>query len=187
MNTRTQIHHLSRAYRNVCEPGATRMTHTPWFPVILLILAASPASVSAQSTDRETAVEAVKAGELVRLDVVRIGRMEGPFLATNDSTFTLTRNGEPAQVQLGDIERLWVRGRSTGKGARIGALVGGVLGIAFGIWVAKTFSICGDYEDEPCVPTLGGAAVGGLVGGAGGGLLGAGIGFAIPTWRLRFP
>ena len=182
-----KIHHLSRAYRSICEPGATQMARARWFPVLLLILAASPIGALAQGTDRQTAVEAVKAGELVRLDVARIGRMEGPFLATNDSMFILARNEEPAQARVGDIERLWVRGRSTGKGARIGALVGGVVGIAFGIWFANEVSNCGSYEDEPCIPWVAAAFTGGVVFGAGGALVGAGVGFAIPTWRLRFP
>ena len=178
-----KIHHLSRVYRSICEPEVTRMTLARSFPVLLLTLATSPIGVLAQNTDREAAVEAVKVGELVRLDVARIGRMEGPFLATNDSTFILARNGEPAQVQLGDIERLWVRGRSTHRGALIGALVG----IAFGIWIGTVAADACDIDGEPCFTTAEAAAVGGLLSGAGGAVVGAGIGFAIPTWRLRFP
>ncbi len=157
---------------------------TPTLPVLLLILATSPIGVLAQNTDRESAVEAVKVGELVRLDVLRIGRMEGRFLATNDSMFVLARNGESAQVQLGDIERLWVRGRSTGRGAWIGAAVGVVAGVIFGVALAKAF--CYDDDRRFCTPGEV-APVTGLVFGAGGTVVGAGIGFAIPTWRLRFP
>ena len=160
------------------------MTHARSFPALLLILAASPMGVLAQNTDRETAVEALKVGELVRLDVARIGRMEGPFLATNDRTFILAGNGEPTQVQLGDIERLWVRGRSTGRGAWIGAAVGVVAGVIFGVTLGKAF--CSDDDGTFCTPA-GVGAVTGLVFGAGGTVVGAGIGFAIPTWRLRFP
>ena len=157
------------------------MTHARSFPALLLILAASPMGVLAQNTDRETAVEALKVGELVRLDVARIGRMEGPFLATNDRTFILAGNGEPTQVQLADIARLWVRGRSTGRGAWIGAAVGVVAGVIFGLVLVEAFCYDDACSDGEVV------AVTGLVFGAGGAVVGAGIGFAIPTWRLRFP
>ena len=163
--------------------AANRML-TPTLPVLLLILAASPIGVLAQNTDRESAVEAVKVGESVRLDVARIGRMEGLFLAANDSMFVLARNGESAQVQLGDIERLWVRGRSTGRGAWIGAAVGVVAGVIFGVALGKAF--CSDDDGTFCTPA-GIGAVTGLLFGAGGTVVGAGIGYAIPTWRLRFP
>ena len=160
------------------------MTHARSFPALLLILAASPMGVLAQNTDRETAVEALKVGELVRLDVARIGRMEGPFLATNDRMFILAGNGEPTQVQLADIARLWVRGRSTGRGAWIGAAVGVVAGVIFGVALGNAF--CSDDDGTFCTPA-GVGAESGLVFGAGGAVVGAGIGFAIPTWRLRFP
>jgi len=157
---------------------------TPTLPVLLLILAASPIGVLAQNTDRESAVEAVKVGESVRLDVARIGRMEGLFLAANDSMFVLARNGESAQVQLGDIERLWVRGRSTGRGAWIGAAIGLAAGIIIGLDIAG--GLCHDDDGTFCSDAKV-AAVLGAAFGAGGAVLGAGIGFAIPTWRLRFP
>ena len=160
------------------------MTHARSFPALLLILAASPMGVLAQNTDRETAVEALKVGELVRLDVARIGRMEGPFLATNDRTFILAGNGESTQVQLGDIERLWVRGRSTGRGAWIGAAIGLAAGIIIGLDYAG--GLCHDDGVTVCTPAEVGAVTG-LVFGAGGTVVGAGIGFAIPTWHLRFP
>ena len=163
--------------------NATQTTDARRLLILLLILAASPIDVLAQGTDPETAVAALKVGESVRLDVMRIGRMEGSFLSTSDRTFILTRNGEPAQVQVGDIERLWVRGRSTRRDALIGALVGCI----FGIWLGTEFAGACDIDGEPCATPLGGAAAFGLLFGAGGLALGTGVGFAIPTWRLRFP
>ena len=89
--------------------------------------------------------------------------------------------GEP--IQLPDINRLWVRGRYTKNGAWIGALVGA----AFGIWLGMGVADACDIDGEPCFTRPEGATVGGLMFGAGGAVVGAGIGFAIPTWRLRFP
>ena len=60
------------------------------------------------------------------------------------------------------------RGRHSNarKGAFIGAGAGILVGIVGGLrWRRST----------------------GLLGGAGGAVVGAAVGFAIPTWRLRFP
>ncbi len=190
-----KIHDLSHVYRSMCEHGAAQARHARWLMLPLLIVAASPIGGLAQSTDRETAVAAVKVGESVRLHGARIGRMERAFLATNDRMFSLARNGQRTQVQLSDIERLWVRGRSTGRGAVIGAAVGVIAGI---ILAQRATRICGweqgeEEGDRRC--SLGEqaavfgkiAVVVGPVVGAVGAVVGAGIGFSIPTWRLRFP
>jgi len=105
-------------------------------------------------------MQAMKVGQHVRVDVSQIGRVEGRFLVANGTTLTLARDNVPIQIRLPDIERLWVRGRATRKGAFIGAGVGVLVGI-----VGRLRS-----------------------GGAGGAVVGAAVGyFAIPTWRLRFP
>ena len=155
--------------------------------VALLILAGAPIGVPAQANIRASAVRA-RAGQNVRIDVTQIGRFEGRLLGADEGMLTLDRNGGPARFQLADLERLWVRGsRSTGRGARIGALVAGGIGIAFGFWLAGEVSHCDAYEPEPCIPKGVGAALGGVVFAAGGAVLGAGIGFAIRPWRLVFP
>jgi hypothetical protein len=159
------------------------VTHPRSSRIALLIFAASPIGALAQSPDPANAVEAIEAGRQVRLDVAQMGLIEGRFLGADRTTLTLDRDGAPAQLQLGDIERVWERGRSTGRGAWIGAAVGVVAGVIVGVQLR---GICKDDGIRTC--TAGElAAVTGLVFGAGGAVVGAGIGFVIPTWRLRFP
>ena len=166
--------------------GRARIVDRRVVPLMIgsLLLALLPLGAQGQESSRAGAIAALEAGQRVRLQVEQLGRVEGRFLMADEEAMTFAE-GEP--IGLPDINRLWVRRRSTGKGARIGALVGGAVGIVFGIWMAREVSHCDAYEPEPCIPTAAGAALGGVVFGAGGTVLGAGIGFAIPTWRLRFP
>ena len=142
--------------------------------------------VQAQETSRVNATQALEAGQHVRVDVIGIGRVEGRFRTVNGLALTLERDDVPVEVRLPDIERLWTRGRATRRGALIGAGVGVISGIV--IWLGFINALCDGY-DQDCagaeVAPL--AAIGGIVVGGGGAVLGLGIGFAIPTWHLRFP
>ena len=160
------------------------MTHPRLLHISLLILAVSPVAAPAQDTIRPSVVQAEKIGARMRVDVSEIGRVEGRFLFTTSTTLTL-ETGQDVRTQIGfpDIERLWIRGPSTRRGAVIGALAG----IAFGIWLGTEAASSCDIDGEPCFTSAAAATVGGLLSGAVGALVGAGIGFAIPTWRLRFP
>jgi len=126
----------------------------------------------------------MKVGQHVRVDVSQIGRVEGRFLVANGTTLTLARDDVPIQIRLPDIERLWVRGRATRKGAFIGAGVGVLVGIVGGLLISSV--ACEPIDGGDCTAAEV-AAVTGLLGGAGGAVVGAAVGFAIPTWRLRFP
>jgi hypothetical protein len=93
----------------------------------LLVLAPAPAGAQAQDTGRVAAVLALRLGQQVRLDLTGNRRVEGRFALGSDTSLTLVRHDVPTQVRLPDVERLWVRGRATGKGALIGAGVGHVI------------------------------------------------------------
>jgi len=126
----------------------------------------------------------VKPGQLLRVESAPLGRLEGRFVAMDVSTLTLTRDSTPTEVRLPDIERLWVRGRATGRGALIGAGVGIVAGAAYGLLIGSI--ACEPVDGGDCTSAEV-AAVMGLLGGAGGAAVGAGVGYAIPIWRMRFP
>jgi hypothetical protein len=93
----------------------------------LLVLAPAHAGAQAQDTGRVAAVLALRLGQQVRLDLTGNRRVEGRFALGSDTSLTLVRHDVPTQVRLPDVERLWVRGRATGKGALIGAGVGHVI------------------------------------------------------------
>ncbi len=122
------------------------------------------------------AAQALKVGQQVRLDVTRVGRVEGRFVLSSDTSVTLVQHELPTEVRLADVERLWVRGRATGTGALLGAGVGLLTGALYGLLVGE--GVCG--IDADCTSAELAAAFG-VVFGAGGAALGAGVGFVIPT------
>jgi hypothetical protein len=152
----------------------------------LALLALAHGPVVAQSPDSGlvSAVRSLEPGTHVRLEASQVGRVQGRLLVVSDTTVTLARQEMPITVRLPDVERLWVRGRATGLGALIGTGVGVVAGAVFGALIGQV--ACEPVDGGDCTPVEV-AAVTGLLGGAGGALLGAGIGFVIPKWRLRFP
>jgi len=152
--------------------------------IALLVVLAPHAHAQARDTDRFAAVRSLEVGQHVRLDITRSGRLEGQFAVSSDSSLTLVRHNAPTEVRLPDVERLWVRGRATGRGALIGAGVGAVAGVVYGLLISQV--ACEPVDGGDCTAAEL-AAIAGLLGGAGGAVVGAGVGFAVPVWRLRFP
>jgi hypothetical protein len=152
--------------------------------LVLLVLAISPYDAWGQDSSRVTALRSLKPGQLLRIEGTPLGRVEGRLLGASGTTLTLSRDSTPTEIRLPDIERLWVRGRATGKGALIGAGVGIVAGAAYGLLIGSV--ACEPVDGGDCTSAQV-AAVMGLIGGAGGAAVGAGVGYAIPVWRLRFP
>jgi hypothetical protein len=156
------------------------------FTVAGAMLLALPSYASAQApadADRLAAVRGIDTGDYVRLQTESGPRVEGQ-LAVNDATsVTVFRDEAPVvEVPIPDIDGLWVRGRRTG----IGALIGGGIGIAFGVVAGHTIEQIHCGETDSC-GEIGSELLGGVVFGAGGALIGAGIGWLIPKWDQRFP
>ena len=152
--------------------------------VVFLVVAALPLGVLAQDSARAAVMRSIAPGDSVRLDAMRLGRVEGRFVASNAAILTLASHTIALEIPLDDVERLWVRGRATRKGALIGSIAGVVLGIVWGVAISEI--ACGPVDGGGCTAAEV-AAVTGLLGAAGGAVIGFGIGFAVPTWRLRFP
>ncbi len=152
--------------------------------IALLLIGAAPLVAVAQDGHRAPAIQSLRVGQQVRVDAAQIGRVEGQFVVANDNFLTLNQDAVAVQVRLPDIERLWVRGHATGKGALIGAGAGVLAGVVGGLLLSTV--ACEPVDGGNCTPA-GVAMVTGLLGGTGGTVVGAGIGRAIPVWRLRFP
>lgn len=86
----------------------------------------------------------------------------------------------PRVIPAADIERVWVRGRSTGRGALIGGIGGLVGGAIFGAVVGQL--ACEPHDGGNCTPA-GVAIFTGLLGAAGGAGVGAVVGSLVPRWR----
>ena len=155
----------------------------PWC-IAFLVVGTPPAGARGQDSGQAAAVGSVSVGDSVRLDASGLGRVEGRFVVSNSTSLTLDNHDGSLRVPFADLERLWIRGRATRKGALIGSVAGVVLGIMGGLLIGGV--ACEPIDGGDCTAAEV-AAVTGLLGGVGGAAIGVGVGFAIPVWSLRFP
>lgn len=172
-------------WRGVIEQPPLTQTMTPVRALMLVIMALllAPALVSAQDGSRLDAV-AISPGQMLRVESARFGRLQGRVIAMSENGLALAAGPSPIKVPLADIDSLWVQRRATGKGALIGGAAGILVGGIYGFFLGEV--ACEPIDGGDCT-RLEVAGVSSLLGGITGALLGAGIGFAIPSWRLRFP
>lgn len=110
---------------------------------------------------------------------------EGQFARTQRDTLWLST---PKAVMIGvpvrNLDSLWTRERSVGKGALIGTAVGAAA--VSGLFLALVNGLCdsasGCGDDYPLAIAYG---VG--IGGSGGAVVGAGIGALVRHWQRRHP
>lgn len=150
--------------------------------LILGLGAALPGLLDAQDSRlaRDSAtVVLLKPTRLVRFSLPAMGRVSGRIANRWGDTLALASNGTRQVISLGSIDTLWVRGRAT----KTGAIVGGILGIAGGLFLgALADGLCEyDCQNSDYLVT------GGLLGLAAGAGTGAIIGAAIPRWRKVYP
>lgn len=115
--------------------------------------------------------------------------LEGTLEHWDTHSLLIRRQAGERDIPLTSVQGLWVRGRATRHGAKVGAMTLGIFGaIAGPVSVglnrvreggSETAPQAGDYLEA----TLIGAAVG-FVGGA---LVGGGVGTAFHRWNRRFP
>lgn len=121
-------------------------------------------------------------GAVVRVGLADGSRAQGLLVSRDRVSLTLRENVSLRRVPIDQVQRIWVRHRST----RTGALVGGAVGALGGALLLNTF-VRGACE-SPSDCNVSEATLFGLgVGGASGALVGAVIGAAFPHWRLEFP
>lgn len=156
------------------------------FTVASAMLIALPSHASTQESadaGRLAAVRGIDTGDYVRLQLESGPRVEGQLAVNNTTSVTVSKDGVPVvEVPIPDIDGLWVRGRATG----IGALIGGGVGVVFGVVAGSTIQQINCGETDSC-GDIGPKLLGGTIFGAGGALVGAGIGWLIPKWDQRFP
>jgi hypothetical protein len=108
----------------------------------------------------------------------------------DDHSLQLRESTGSEEIPLSSVQGLWVRGRATGHGAKIGAISLGIVGAVAGVLGAELGSE-GGFEGGGNPATGGELVLGGLVGAAAGvavgALVGAGVGAAFPRWNQRFP
>jgi hypothetical protein len=108
-------------------------------------------------------------------------RFEGRVIRVAGDSVFIADAGRVRALPMGLIDTLWVRRRATGRGALVGALVGGVpLALALG-------ALCAGYGDDCGNNVTGAAAAGFVIGGGAGALLGSAIGSVVVRWERRIP
>ena len=150
---------------------------------VMALIAVFPYDGSAQATPtRESSVDALEAGQRVRVRAADALSIEGVFLGLEGPDMLLsTTPAEQAQrVPVDRLEALWVRKRRTGKGAMIGAIAGGVLGIAAGIYAMEVI-------EKPYGPDSADVVLGSALGAIAGAGTGALIGFLVRGWSPVWP
>jgi len=120
---------------------------------------AQPDSSRAAATPLVRALDEIHLNSRVRVEASD-SLLEGMLAHWDAHPLRLHAPAQEKEMPLTSVQGLWVHGRGTGRGAKVGAIT---LGIA------------------------GATLVGALAGGATGALVGAGIGAAFPMWHRRFP
>jgi hypothetical protein len=146
----------------------------------LLFLSVSLLSVSS-GVAAQSWVVLPDSGNHVRVQTSDGSLHEGRLVAANPDAVTFLPRGTrgatstPSSVPMSEIEQVWVRRGSVGRGFAIGAIAGGVVGA---VGVGQSCSGSMDCDVFYLIGALGGAL--------GGGLLGALVGAAARSWELTY-
>jgi len=85
----------------------------------------------------QAVLEQIAPDQRLRLEAGTPGlRLEGRYAGTADARLALVTDGGVVHARLGEIDRLWTRGRSTAKGALIGGVGGLVIGATYGALIS---------------------------------------------------
>jgi hypothetical protein len=161
--------------------------HAPLLLTALLMWAATPASTqsSRDVVSPETLLLQLgpDSGSEIRVASPGRPRIEGQLQRVADSSLDIGQAGRDVRVPIYARDTVWLRGRATKRGAKVGAAVG--LGLA-GAATALFFSYCKSGTDDPCTGK-GGLVTLGVFSVGLGGLFGAGVGALFPQWHRRIP
>lgn len=110
-------------------------------------------------------------------------QIEGRLRRVTDSSLVLGMGDRELILPILASDTVWVRGRATQRGAKVGGTVGLLL---IGAVTTLFLVTCRDGTDDPCTG-IGGLVPAGLITVGAGGLLGAAVGSLIPQWHRRLP
>jgi hypothetical protein len=135
------------------------------------------------------ALDRIKPASRIRIAAPELGVLEGTLGSRSGQTLLLLSPSGAREVPIESVRTLWVRGRATGRGAKVGGITVGILGgVALPLLVAFACAVSeGGCHNDSSERYVGAAVIGAAGGGAIGALVGAGVGAAFPKWHQRFP
>jgi len=168
--------------------------------LIVLLLGAAPARAASPSdassgstrpppTSLVRALDRIQPASSVRVDASTHVLLEGTLDRWDVHSLSLRAPAGGTEIPLSTVQGLWVRGRATGHGAKVGAIALGIFGaIAGPVTVGLDRVREGGSPEAPTAGDyLGAAAIGAAAGVAIGALVGAGVGAACTRWNRRYP
>jgi len=149
--------------------------------VLASVLAPAILRAQAPPTPSEAVLARVEPGKVVRARLHSDRTVVGQYAPVGDGRLGIrTDAGTTDTLSLTALRELSVRGRHT----KTGAIVGGIAGVGFGVFVGWVVThVCDAADCDGAGPY----AVAIPLFGGGGALLGAAIGAAIPKWKRVFP
>jgi len=144
---------------------------------VAVALLSLPAAAAAQAAGSGGGLPELRPGELLRVRTVGRPPVEGSVLAAGPDSVVLARAAGRIPVPAAAIDSLWTRGHATLPGGLIGAGIGLVGSVAISAALCSSIDegfLCGEAPGAVLGSTLGSAAIG------------AGVGWMIHPWRLRF-
>jgi hypothetical protein len=110
--------------------------------------------------------------------------VQGRCGPVRDGRLIVTSAGHERAIELVQIDTVWLRRRATGRGAAVGAVVGGAALGLLGLWAGHGLceqpNGCGSEPYQI-------AAVAAFTGVLGGSLTGGFIGYNVTAWSRRYP
>jgi hypothetical protein len=147
---------------------------------ILGWLVLAPSQVLAQR--RPAQIESLEVGQLIKIRTVNHGLHIGRVLrVTRDTVFLGPERGS-STVATAAVDKLWVRGTATKRGAAVGGAVGAALG---GLLFAYTsYALC---DAGRCGVDPGATVIGLAAGAVFGAITGAVLGAMAGQWHEEYP
>lgn len=164
-----------------------RRWRAPLLACALAVAPLAPGGAAAQQTDSAGAALWLRGacpGREVQIATTAGERVRGYCGPIRARELTVSLAARETVVPFTAIDSVWVRGRGTRPGGRIGAVAGALFGGAAGALVVRTF--CDGVESCPS-DTLEAAFLGAAAGGAAGAVLGSAIGSRWIVWVRLYP
>lgn len=164
----------------------TSIRFAPLLPALLLASLPARAQEAISDTTVAGVLATVQPGEVLRVDVRGGTAREGTFSGVEDGVLVLGSGATSARIPAGSVRGVWQPRRRTGRGAKIGGVIGGLAGLGVGALAGIIISVEGS-EDNTGLVVAGMSLLGAGAGAGVGAGVGAITGAAVTGWKQIYP